>query len=279
MKLPLVGREGMKKFDLLTPIGILIGISMVAFGVISSGGVQGFLIFIDFPSMLIVLGGVFGALCVSFPIRQLRNMWRVGLQAFQSKESNVDELIEKFVQLSELARREGLLALEAEMDKVHDPFVRKGLLLAIDGVEPEVIKEMLEAEIIGIEERHSKGRSVFEKAGDYAPAWGMVGTLIGLVLMLRNLNTPSTLGPNMAIALLTTLYGSLLSNLLFQPIAAKLAVKTEQEVFMKEVVIEAVVGLQSGQNPRLLQEKLKAFIPAKKARQSLLKERASVREA
>ncbi len=279
MKLPLVGREGMKKFDLLTPIGILIGISMVAFGVISSGGVQGFLIFIDFPSMLIVLGGVFGALCVSFPIRQLRNMWRVGLQAFQSKESNVDEMIGKFVQLSELARREGLLALEAEMHKVHDPFVRKGLLLAIDGVEPEIIKEMLEAEIIGVEERHSRGRNMFEKAGDYAPAWGMVGTLIGLVLMLRNLNTPSTLGPNMAIALLTTLYGSLLSNLLFQPIAAKLAVKTEQEVFMKEVVIEAVVGLQNGQNPRLLQEKLKAFIPAKKVGQSQLKERTSVREA
>ncbi|TYR82109.1 flagellar motor protein MotP [Priestia megaterium] len=252
----------MRKFDILTPIGILIGISMVAFGVISSGGMTGFLIFIDIPSVLIVLGGVIGALCVSFPMKQLRNMWRVGLQAFNSKEENIEELVDTFVRLSEKARREGLLSLESELEEIDNLFIRKGMLLAIDGIEPEIIQDLLQAEIVGIEERHAKGRSMFEKAGDYAPAWGMIGTLIGLVLMLKSLNTPASLGPNMAIALLTTLYGSLLSNLLFQPIASKLAVKTEQELFVKEVIIEGVIGLQSGQNPRLLQEKLKAFTPA-----------------
>src|SRR6478752_5274090 len=241
----------MKKIDMLTPIGILIGISMVVFGVISSGGMSGFLAFIDVPSILIVLGGVFGTLCVSFPLKQLKNMGKVGKQAFQSKEINVEE--------------------------IDDLFVKKGILLAIDGVEPEMIRELLEAEIAALEERHARGRSMFEKAGDYAPAWGMIGTLVGLVLMLKSLNTPSSLGPNMAIALLTTFYGALLSNLFFQPIAAKLAGKTEHELFVKEVIIEGVIGLQAGQNSRFMQAKLKVFAPVEKRK--LEEKREHVREA
>ncbi|MBE2974540.1 flagellar motor protein MotP [Priestia megaterium] len=267
----------MKKIDMLTPIGILIGISMVVFGVISSGGISGFLAFIDVPSILIVLGGVFGTLCVSFPLKQLKNMGRVGKQAFQSKEINVEEIVGTFVHLSEKARREGLLSLEAELEQIDDSFVKKGILLAIDGVEPEMIRELLEAEIAAVEERHARGRSMFEKAGDYAPAWGMIGTLVGLVLMLKSLNTPSSLGPNMAIALLTTFYGALLSNLFFQPIAAKLAGKTEHELFVKEVIIEGVIGLQAGQNSRFVQAKLKVFALVEKRK--LEEKREHVREA
>lgn len=264
---------------MLTPIGILIGISMVVFGVISSGGMSGFLAFIDVPSILIVLGGVFGTLCVSFPLKQLKNMGRVGKQAFQSKEINVEEIVGTFVHLSEKARREGLLSLEAELEQIDDSFVKKGILLAIDGVEPEMIRELLEAEIAAVEERHTRGRSMFEKAGDYAPAWGMIGTLVGLVLMLmlKSLNTPSSLGPNMAIALLTTFYGALLSNLFFQPIAAKLAGKTEHELFVKEVIIEGVIGLQAGQKSRFVQAKLKVFAPVEKRK--LEEKREHVREA
>ncbi|MCM3770069.1 MULTISPECIES: flagellar motor protein MotP [Priestia] len=267
----------MKKIDMLTPIGILIGISMVVFGVISSGGMSGFLAFIDVPSILIVLGGVFGTLCVSFPLKQLKNMGRVGKQAFQSKEINIEEIVGTFVHLSEKARREGLLSLEAELEQIDDSFVKKGILLAIDGVEPEMIRELLEAEIAAVEERHARGRNMFEKAADYAPAWGMIGTLVGLVLMLKSLNTPSSLGPNMAIALLTTLYGSLLSNLFFQPIAAKLAGKTEHELFVKEVIIEGVIGLQAGQNSRFVQAKLKVFVPVEKRK--LEEKREQIREA
>ncbi len=262
---------------MLTPIGILIGISMVVFGVISSGGMSGFLAFIDVPSILIVLGGVFGTLCVSFPLKQLKNMGRVGKQAFQSKEINIEEIVGTFVHLSEKARREGLLSLEAELEQIDDSFVKKGILLAIDGVEPEMIRELLEAEIAAVEERHARGRNMFEKAADYAPAWGMIGTLVGLVLMLKSLNTPSSLGPNMAIALLTTLYGSLLSNLFFQPIAAKLAGKTEHELFVKEVIIEGVIGLQAGQNSRFVQAKLKVFVPVEKRK--LEEKREQIREA
>ncbi len=200
-------------------------------------------------------------------------MGRVGKQAFQSKEINVEEIVGTFVHLSEKARREGLLSLEAELEQIDDSFVKKGILLAIDGVEPEMIRELLEAEIAAVEERHARGRSMFEKAGDYAPAWGMIGTLVGL----KSLNTPSSLGPNMAIALLTTFYGVLLSNLFFQPIAAKLAGKTEHELFVKEVIIEGVIGLQAGQNSRFVQAKLKVFAPVEKRK--LEEKREHVREA
>jgi chemotaxis protein MotA len=136
----------------------------------------------------------------------------------------------------------------------------------VDGIEQDVITDILNAEIMAMEERHRKGRSILERAGEYAPAWGMIGTLIGLVLMLKNLNDPSTLGPNMALALLTTLYGSLLANLIFLPMAAKLALKTEKEVFLKQIIIEGVIGVQSGQNPRILEEKLSAFLSSEERR-------------
>lgn len=146
------------------------------------------------------------------------------------------------------------------MDGIDDPFIRKGLLLVVDGVEPEVINDILEAEIMAMEERHAKSRSLFEKAAEYAPSWGMIGTLIGLVLMLNQLSDPSTLGPSMAVALLTTLYGTVLANLVFTPMANKLEGKTEEEAFYKQIIIEGIIGVQSGQNPRILEEKLNAFL-------------------
>src|SRR5699024_4372959 len=139
----------------------------------------------------------------------------------------LSELIQLFVSLSERARREGILALENELEDVEDEFVRKGILLAVDGIEPEVINDIMNAEISAMEERHHNGRVILEKCGEYAPAWGMIGTLIGLVLMLSSLDDPSSLGPNMAVALLTTLYGTVLANLVFVPMASKLENKTE----------------------------------------------------
>ncbi|WAA10102.1 flagellar motor protein MotP [Fervidibacillus albus] len=250
----------MKRLDSFTPIGLLLGIVTFSYGIISKNDVSGFLQFIDIPSIIIVFGGLTAAMFVSFPPKEMKQIFVVIKQAFSKNEDQLPKLIDLFVRLSDRARREGLLALESEMEEVDDPFIQKGILLAIDGVESDTIVDIMNAEISALEERHSKGRSLLEKAGEYAPAWGMLGTLIGLILMLEDLNDPSNLGPSMAIALLTTLYGSLLANLFFLPLAAKLSMKTEQEVFLKQVIIEGVIGVQSGQNPKLLEEKLSAFL-------------------
>lgn len=250
----------MKKIDALTPLGLLAGVILVCYGIIINGGVSNFISFIDPASLIIVLGGVTAALLVSFPLKDIKHMFKVTRQAFVREEHDLSELIQTFVVLSNRARREGILALEQEMEGVDDSFLRKGILLAIDGIEPDVISDIMQAEISAMEERHRKGRNILERAGDYAPSWGMTGTLIGLVLMLNNLNDPESLGPNMAIAILTTLYGAILANLVFIPIAAKLARKTEEEVFLKQIIIEGVIGVQSGENPKILEEKLSAFL-------------------
>ena len=250
----------MKKFDLLTPVGLILGILMVMFGILTKAGFTGVSSFIDIPSVFIVFGGVTAATLITFNLKDLKLLIKVIREVFNQNEQNLRELIQTFVTLSDRARREGLLALEAEVENVEEPFIKKGVLLAVDGIEPDVINDIMNAEILAMEERHRKGRSIIEKAGEYAPAWGMIGTLIGLVLMLKSLNDPSTLGPNMAIALLTTLYGSLLANLVFIPMAGKLADKTEKEIFFKQIIIEGVIGVQSGQNPKILEEKLSAFL-------------------
>ncbi|WP_067841499.1 flagellar motor protein MotP [Amphibacillus sediminis] len=251
----------MKKTDILTPIGITLGFIMISFGIImNSGSFTGFIAFVDISSVVIVLGGVMAAILINFNVNQVKLTGRVLKESFNQNQYNLEDLIELFERLSERARREGLLALENEIENVEDSFIKKGVLLAIDGIEPEVIQDIMTAEITAMEDRHSKGRQIIEKAGEYAPAWGMIGTLIGLVLMLNDLNDPSTLGPQMALALLTTLYGSVMANLVFLPMASKLESKTDEEVFMKQIVIEGVIGVQSGQNPRILKEKLSAFL-------------------
>ena len=251
----------MKQRDVLTPIGILLGLFMIVFGIFSSSGeMRSFLAFIQLASILIVFGGVFAAIMINFNTDQVKSMGKVVKESFTKNNYNLEELISLFEKLSERARREGLLSLENELEEVKDRFIRKGILLAIDGIEPEVIQDIMNAEIIAMEERHEKGRRILEKAGEYAPAWGMIGTLIGLILMLNDLNDPTTLGPQMAVALLTTFYGSVMANLIFLPMAGKLESKTEEEVFIKQIVIEGVIGVQSGQNPRILKEKLTAFL-------------------
>jgi chemotaxis protein MotA len=253
----------MKKFDILTPIGVFLGITVLLLAVFSNSGPSGLIFFIQVASILIVLGGLIAALIITFSIADLKTVPKVLKESAQTVDHDLEGLIDTFVELSGKARREGLLALEVGLEDVKDPFIKKGILLAVDGIEPDIIKDIMMAEVVAMEERHRKGRAIIEKAGEYAPAWGMIGTLIGLVLMLQNLNDPSTLGPNMAVALLTTLYGTVLANLIFLPMATKLANKTDEEVFVKQVIIEGVIGVQSGQNPKILEEKLSAFMREK----------------
>lgn len=273
-----IGRETMRRNDLLTPIGIFIGATMIMFGIFSSGGLTGVVSFVQISSIVIVLGGLVAAILINFNLDEIKITGKVMKEAFSKDDQNLKGLIDLFVNLSERARREGLLALETELDEVEDPFIKKGILLAVDGIEPEVINDIMNAEITATEERHRRGRAVMEKAAEYAPAWGMIGTLIGLVLMLKNLEDPSTLGPNMAIALLTTFYGTVLANLVFQPISGKLLNKTDQEMFMKQIIIEGVIGVQSGQNPKVLEEKLSAFLPEQDKHQEDAQEEESFME-
>lgn len=250
----------MKKSDVLTPIGITLGFMMIMLAILANSGASGLSSFLDISSIFIVIGGLMASLMINFKMEQIKLSGSVFKEAFQKTDRQLLELIDLFILLSERARREGILALENEMDNVEDTFIRKGMLLAVDGIEPEVIQDIMNAEITAMEERHYGGRAILEKAGEYAPAWGMIGTLVGLILMLNKLEDPSTLGPSMAIALLTTLYGTVLANLFFIPMANKLEKKTEEEIFIKQIIVEGVIGVQSGQNPRILEEKLSAFL-------------------
>ncbi len=252
----------MRKRDILTPVGITIGFIMIMLAILSSGGKEGLSNFVDVASIFIVIGGLIGSLLINFKYEQIKLFNKVMKEAFRKNDYQLSELIQLFVRLSDHARKQGLLSLENEVKEVDDPFIKKGILLAVDGMEADVIKEIMEAEITATEERHYKGRVIVEKAGEYAPAWGMIGTLIGLVLMLSNLEDPASLGPNMAVALLTTLYGTVLANLVFLPMASKLENKTEEDIFIRQIIIEGIIGIQSGQNPSILEEKLSAFLEA-----------------
>ncbi|MFU0788417.1 flagellar motor protein MotP [Cerasibacillus sp. JNUCC 74] len=251
----------MRKRDILTPFGITMGFIMIMLAILTNSSTsEAANLFLDLSSIFIVIGGLIASMLINFKFEQIKLTRKVLSEAFHKNDQQLPQLIELFVHLSERARREGILALENELEEVKDPFIKKGILLAVDGIEPEVIKDILEAEIIAVEDRHYRGRQLIEKAGEYAPSWGMIGTLVGLVLMLNSLQDPASLGPSMAVALLTTLYGTVLSNLVFIPMASKLESKTEEEVFIKQVIIEGVIGVQSGQNPRILEEKLSAFL-------------------
>ncbi|MFC4022503.1 flagellar motor protein MotP [Oceanobacillus longus] len=251
----------MRKRDILTPVGITLGFIMIMLAILTKSGTGGIASFADIPAIFIVIGGLIASMLITFKMEQLKLTSAIWKEAFHKNDMQLSELIHLFIRLSERARREGILALENELEDVEDPFIKKGILLAVDGIEPEVISDILHAEITALEDRHYKGRMLIEKAAEYAPAWGMIGTLIGLVLMLNTLSDPSTLGPSMAVALLTTLYGTVLANLVFTPMAGKLEAKTEEEVFTKQIIIEGIIGVQSGQNPRILEEKLSAFLP------------------
>lgn len=245
--------------DLGTIVGLVLAFGLIT-GAIAAGG-AGVDQFLDVRSILIVLGGTFSVIVVHFPFTNVLNIGNVVKNALMEKRHAPLDVVTQLVKFSEKARREGILSLESSMDEVQDKFIRLGLRLAVDGVEPELIKDILQTELAFIEDRHRTGRRVFEYAGTVAPAFGMIGTLIGLVLMLQTLDDPSKIGPSMAVALLTTLYGTIMANACFIPVAGKLKMRTEEEMLLKELTIEGVMSIQSGDNPRILQEKLLAFLP------------------
>jgi len=240
-----------------TIVGILVGMGLV-FAAIFAGG--GLFIFLNGPSLLIVLGGVFAAVLMSFPIGVVRSVPGVVLKTFLHRAPTAEEILGRIVGYAEVARRDGMLALEDEADRVPDEFLRKALRLAVDGTDADLIGMILRLELKASEDRHRVGQNVLRAAGAYAPAFGMIGTLIGLVQMLQVLDQPGRIGHGMAVALVTTFWGAFLANTLFLPLAGKLRNRSEEERSVRRLVIEGITSIQSGDSPRIVREKLDAFL-------------------
>ncbi len=252
----------MKKFDIMSAIGLVTGATLVVLSIVFEGSLRAFW---SPAGLMITLGGSIGALMVNFRLDEIKTVVQVTRKVFVRQNESLIDLHRRFVELAQKARREGLLVLEDELDQIDDLFLRNGLQMVIDGFEPDNIKNIMHAELSSLEGRHELGQSLYKAWGAFAPAFGMIGTLIGLVMMLSQLDDPSAIGPGMSVALLTTLYGSLMANLIFLPMAGKLAIYSTEEIRMKEIIIEALLALQSGINPRLLQEQIKSyFSPAEK---------------
>ncbi len=244
--------------DIATIIGLIAGIGFTVWGILGSGELGAF---VDPPSIRIVMGGTVAGILIAYPLKDLASMGKIFQKAFLHKEVSVNGIIEEIIKLANLARKEGLLALEESAGNLEDEFLKKGIMLIVDGTDPELVRNILETELTFLEERHGQGKGILESMGAYAPAFGMIGTLIGLINMLRDLDDPSSIGPNMSVALITTFYGSLLANLIFLPLAQKLSVRSKSEVLVKELMIEGLLSIQAGENPRIIEEKLKTFIP------------------
>lgn len=248
----------MKKSDVLAIIGLVGGIIVLVYAM-SMGG-QGLGMFWDISSVLITIGGSLAAVMITLPLSTFKKIGVVFMQAFKEKESSGTGIISQFSDLSKKARREGLLSLEDEITKIEDNFLKKGLQMVVDGIEPETIREILELEIGEMETRHTNGASIFAVWGNYAPGFGMLGTLIGLIQMLSNLSDASTIAQGMGKALITTLYGSLLANIFCNPVASNLSRKSEVESGLREMMLEGILAIQSGVNPRIIEEKLMTYL-------------------
>lgn len=243
--------------DLSTLIGLGSGIVLFLVA-IRMGGPLG--TFYSTSSLIIVLGGTLSAAIISYPVSQIKVLFKTLRKTLSKTNFSSTEIIKLMVDFSEKARREGLLSLEDEISTIDDSFMKKGVQLVVDGTDPDLVRNILETELSFLEDRHAAGRGIFSTMGSYAPAFGMAGTLIGLIRMLETLDDPDTIGPGLAVALMTTFYGVIVANLFLNPMASKLKVKSSEEILLKEVVIEGLLSIQAGENPRIVEEKLKAFL-------------------
>lgn len=244
--------------DIATIIGLVAGTGLLLWAIMGKSDLNAFA---DAGSVAIVVGGAVSAVLVAFPVRNILGIVRVVKNCFLTKSRDPFALIADLVRFAEIARRDGILSLENVTHEIEDPFLVSGIRMAVDGTDPEMIEQILLNDLETIESRHSDGRKIFEGLGKYAPAFGMIGTLIGLVIMLQHMDDPKRIGPAMAVALLTTFYGAVLANLVALPIADKLGLRSREELMLKMIVIRGVMAIQSGDNPRIVEQKLKTFLP------------------
>ena len=249
--------------DIASLVGIVLGLVMLVFGILSSAGPGGFGEYIDWPSAIITFGGSFSCTLASVSLQNYIAGLKSFTLVFKAPIFNTAEMIRKIIDLSNIARKEGLLSLEEATTDLDEPFLKKGILLIVDGTDPDLVRAIMETELLSIEGRHKDLIGFWDTLGAMGPAWGMIGTLVGLVDMLYHMEDPSTLGPAMAVALITTLYGSLLANWICIPVSNKLKADNASEMMQKEVMIEGLLSIQAGENPRVIEEKLKSFLAPK----------------
>ena len=243
--------------DIATIIGIILGFVLV-FGAIVAGG--GWQMFVNIPSLGITMGGMICATLIHFSLPQFLGIFSIIKKTIVSQIPPASELIQKMVNFAAINRRDGALALEQEVGKLDDLFFVKGLQMIIDGQEADMIREIMTLEIDKLQDRHSTGKKILEFMGAAAPAFGMIGTLIGLVQMLRNLSSPDSIGGGMAVALLTTFYGAFAANLIFIPLAGKLGIYSKAETTAMEMTVEGICAIAEGDSPSMIREKMQAFI-------------------
>ena len=247
--------------DIATIIGLVGGVAAIIMSVITSGG--SLMGIIDIPSVFMTIEGSFCAILIVSPMKDVLHTFKVLGKVFKIPDFGEKVLVQNMVALSEKARREGILALEEGLEDLEDEFMKTGLRLVVDGTDGAVIRTILESEMDQVEARHMVYINVMTQWAGYAPGFGMIGTVLGLIGMLKNLEDKSSLGPNMAVALVTTLYGSLLANWIIGPMAQKLINQNSQEMRIKEMIIEGVLSIQAGDNPRILALKLLTYLDPK----------------
>ena len=244
--------------DIASLLGLILGLVMMVFGIISNGAsIPGY---IDFASVVITVGGSVAGVLASHKLKDFIGGFKSMALIFKDEAMDAGAVISNIINLANVARKEGLLALEEASGEIEDPFLKKGIMLVVDGTDAELVRGILETELICLEDRHKKVIGFWEKWAELGPAWGMIGTLIGLVNMLNNMEDASAIGPAMAVALLTTLYGSMIADWLCIPTASKMKVNNDLEVIIKEVIVEGLLSIQAGENPRVIEEKLKSFL-------------------
>ena len=252
--------------DFTTVAGLIIGFGLVGFSIATGPG--GLAVFMHTGSMMIVGGGTIAVTLMNFPMGDLKGLIKVMMRTLFFKIPSATQEIERVVDYANLARKEGLLALENKLTEVDDKFFHKGVQLVIDGFPAETVRDIMELEAEWQRMRHANGKKMLDAMGSFAPAFGMIGTLVGLVQMLQNLVDPSKIGGGMATALLTTLYGAMAANMVFIPLAGKLEQRAKEESLLRDLMIEGIVAIQSGDGPQLIKEKLKSFLSPSVAKRS-----------
>ena len=237
------------------------GFLMLVYGIISNHA--DVMTYLNFPSAIITFGGALFATMLSYSMQDFLNGLKSVKLVFKTSAMNTSDMIKSIIDLSNVARKEGLLSLEEAAADLDEPFLKKGILLIVDGTDPDLVRGIMETELVSIESRHRTVIGFWEALASMGPAWGMIGTLVGLVNMLNNMSDPSRIGGDMAVALITTLYGSVLANWLCTPVAGKLKAQNAQEMQLKEIMVEGLLSIQAGENPRVIEEKLKSFLAPK----------------
>lgn len=251
--------------DFTTIIGLVGGAALIVYGIMGSGDLMNFW---DPPSIYITVGGTIASVIASFPFSMLKNVGKHMAKLFSNKAFRPEPVIENIVEFAQIARKNGLLALEGQAGELKDPFFKQGILLVVDAMEPDKVRELLEMELGSMMTRHDEEVAIYDKAAQFAPAFGMIGTLVGLINMLKGMDlsagSSDTLGMNMSIAMITTFYGCVLANVILMPVAKKLRIRNEEEVLYKQIIIEGVMSIQAGENPKVVREKLASMLHQKR---------------